>query len=486
MTGRILFVLHAHLPFVRHPEHPRFFEEDWLFEAIEGCYLPLLEVFAGWQRDGIPARVTVSVSPTLLAMWQDRLLQERFRAHLDRRSALRAEELRRLGPDPRFGPLAEAEAERGAKLRAQYEALGGDLAAAFSMCARAGTVELATTAATHPLLPVFQSEPGFVAAQIGAAVRAHAEGFGMAPRTFWSPECGWYSGLDRLLLAEGLRATFVEGRALSGAAFGVDRPVRSPAGVLVFGRDPEVARQVWSRDVGLPGDPRYLDFFRDAAFERSEAAVAPYVLPDGARVPLGLRYHAVTDRRRKDKRPYDPSAAAAAIEEHAARFVAERAAVHDHRARSIRLAPITTAPFDAELFGHWWREGPRFVDRIARLGARRLAWVTPSDLLDLDEPAQVFDPAPGTWGESGDLSTWVGPETAPVFAELLSLCRRLHRRPAFRDPALHARAVRELWLAAASDWPFLIHLGTAKAYAERRMHTHLAAAAALADALEDG
>src|SRR5690606_37000888 len=93
--GYLAFILHAHLPFVRHPEHSYFLEEQWLYEAINETYLPLLRVFEGWLRDGVPARITISLTPPLLEMLRDNLLMERFSRSLAKTLELTYKELDR-------------------------------------------------------------------------------------------------------------------------------------------------------------------------------------------------------------------------------------------------------------------------------------------------------------------------------------------------------------------------------------------------------
>jgi 1,4-alpha-glucan branching enzyme len=83
MQGYLSLILHAHLPFVRHPEHEKFLEETWLFEAITETYVPLLQMMERWQRDGMETRFTLTLTPTLCAMLLDPLLQERYVRHLD-------------------------------------------------------------------------------------------------------------------------------------------------------------------------------------------------------------------------------------------------------------------------------------------------------------------------------------------------------------------------------------------------------------------
>ena len=102
MQGYLSIVLHAHLPFVRHPEHEKFLEESWLFEAITETYLPLVQIVNGWRRDQVDARITLSLSPTLCTMLLDPLLRGRYAKHLDGLIDLAEKEIHRTHWDRAF------------------------------------------------------------------------------------------------------------------------------------------------------------------------------------------------------------------------------------------------------------------------------------------------------------------------------------------------------------------------------------------------
>ena len=496
MKGRVLWALHAHLPYVRHPEHPHFFEEDWFFEALESCYLPLLDVFEGWVRDGIRARFVMSISPPLLAMWQDPVLQTRFRAYLDRRTALWFEERQRNNGDRKI--LAEYEARRVAQARATYERWDGDLVGAFALLAKKGLLELITTAGTHALLPLFAHRPDYIRAQIRAGIVAHTQAFGAPPVGFWLPECGWFEGVDEFLLDAGVRYTFLEGAGFARAKplphCGLWRPAASPKGLMLLGRDPVAARTIWSRDLGYPGDERYLDFHSDETWLLSSEEVDPFRLDSGHRVPLRLRYHRVTDRRSapEDKELYVPERAFEAALEHADAFICEQSVALEAATASLGWPAVTVAPFDAELFGHWWREGPLFLDAMIRRTDHRFIWATGSDLLQQQEPVETIAPAVSTWGEHSDASVWLSSETAWIWPPILDAVEALARtsEKAMRGRPLikraHAQLAREVFLATSSDWPFLIRLKTASSYASERVRTHLHRCDQLVKMLEKG
>jgi len=166
MPGYLSLILHAHLPFVRHPEHEKFLEESWLFEAITETYLPLIQVMEGWLRDGMDTRLTLSLSPTLCAMLLDPLLQDRYERHLHGLGEVAEKELYRTHWDPGLGPLARMYQHRFAQLRDAYLACGRDLVGAFRRFQQLGKLEIITSAATHALLPMLASHPPSVRAQV--------------------------------------------------------------------------------------------------------------------------------------------------------------------------------------------------------------------------------------------------------------------------------------------------------------------------------
>jgi 1,4-alpha-glucan branching enzyme len=113
--GYLALILHAHLPFVRHPEHDEFYEEDWLFEAITETYIPLIEMMQRLVRDCVPFKLTMSITPPLIAMLNDELLRVRYQRHLDRLVALARREADRHREHEKLAELARfyLDLERG-------------------------------------------------------------------------------------------------------------------------------------------------------------------------------------------------------------------------------------------------------------------------------------------------------------------------------------------------------------------------------------
>src|SRR5438477_4780428 len=191
MAGYLALVLHAHLPFVRHPEHEKFLEENWLFEAITESYLPLLRLLEGWQREGMDAPLTLTLTPTLCSMLQDSLLQDRYARHLDQLIELAEKEIQRTHWEKPFHELALFYHDRFRGLREAYRGCAGDLIGQFRRLQDRGRLEIITSAATHALLPLLANHPPSLRAQILTGRDHYRSCFGREPRGIWLPECAY-------------------------------------------------------------------------------------------------------------------------------------------------------------------------------------------------------------------------------------------------------------------------------------------------------
>ena len=480
----LALLLHAHLPFVRHPEHEHFLEEDWLFEAITETYLPLVDLMFRLAEEGVPFRLAMTVTPTLGHMLRDPLLIARYDRYLARLIALTECEARRL--DGAGAEAARFHLLRLFRVRGWWEELERDIIGALEKLQDHG-LELVACAATHGFLPLMDL-PSSVEAQIRLGVAAHREMFGCEPKGFWLPECAYTPGLDTVLAEHGLRWTALDAhgfvRAKPKPRNAVWSPVFMPSGVAAFGRDKESARQVWSAAEGYPGDPNYREFYRDAGWDAPLDAVHPF-LADGERKFTGLKLHRITGSEPKEY--YDRAAAMRAVEKHAAHFVAERAAQLRTLRACMDVPPVIFAPFDAELFGHWWFEGPEFLEAVLRKCAvsSEVPLTTPAEYLAEHDTHQLVQPAASSWGDAGHWGVWLDPENAWIYPLLHAAERRMAELAQTAAP--HARALRqlarELLLAQSSDWAFLMRAGTARDYATQRTRTHLRRFETLADEL---
>ena len=497
--GYLALVLHAHLPFVRHPEREAVLEEDWLFEAITECYLPLLDVFAGWERDGLPWRLSMSLTPTLAAMLDDQLLRERYVHHLEGLIALAEQEMQRTSTDPVFHRLARMYHGRFLRAREQFvEEYRCDLLGALRRFADTGKLELLASAATHGYLPLMHPERAAVRAQIAVGVEAHRRAFGRDPAGFWLPECGYSPPDDEVLADYGIRWFILETHGLLHARprppYAVFTPVYCPtSAVAAFGRDVESSKQVWSATEGYPGDGDYREFYRDIGYDLDWEYLRPW-LKAGVRKHTGIKYYRVTGPTAA-KEPYDPDAAREKAAIHAGNFMFNRQRQVEYLRAHMNRPPIVVAPYDAELFGHWWYEGPQWLDFLVRkltCDQDTLVLITPSEYLDLHPRNPVAQPSMSSWGYNGYSEVWLDGANDWIYPHLHMAARRMRELatdyPA-PDPLTRRalnQAARELLLAQSSDWAFIMKTGTMVEYAVRRTKDHLGRFARLYEQIRAG
>jgi 1,4-alpha-glucan branching enzyme len=457
----LAILLHTHMPYVEgFGTWP--FGEEWLWEAIAGSYLPLLDLL----DQGAP--LTVSLTPVLCDQLEAPGIAERFEAFVEGvRGETHTKDIRGLRESGAEGLARELErcwAEYEARL-ARFRERGGDLLAAFAPHAQW------TSAATHAVLPLLASDAG-VRAQVQVGVDSHrarfapappgggggatrAAGGGLRPTVggwyggFWLPECAHAPHLEPMLEEAGVRACCVELTARHGlGAWQHARVLVGEAGVALIPIDRATIARVWSDD-GYPAHGSYRDYHNHT-----------------------IHHHKPWSN---DGKPYVPELAAVTARAHAAEFVAGALArlrgVNEAAPGELPGGGLLVCALDTELLGHWWYEGVQWLRAVVEECARQGL-----DLVRLDEAAALRDPAPvddgnwgeSTWGQGGDLSTWSGPAVADIaFATRAAELRTL---AAGRD--VGAAALRELLALQSSDWAFMVSRDLAVPYARERFKGH--------------
>jgi 1,4-alpha-glucan branching enzyme len=483
--GYLALVLHAHLPFVREPDQEDSLEQQWLFEAITESYLPLLLVLENLVADGIDFRLTLSITPTLASMLADPLLQSRYLGALERLMELAEKEVVRTRPDARFAPLAEMYRALFARIHDAYvRRFKRNLLEAFRQFQALGHIEIIASAATHAYLPLLAVNSSAVRAQIRVGVEHYRQIFGQSPNGFWLPECGYYPGLDGLLDEQGIRFTILETHGITRAdrrpRYGVHAPIYCPSGVAAFGRDPDCSRQVWSASEGYPGDFDYREFYRDIGYDLDHDYIRPYIHADGTRRNTGIKYYRITGHGGR-KEPYVPEWAERKAETHAEHFLFKGRKQVERLEKLMDRRPLLVAPYDAELFGHWWFEGPRWLDHFIRKTARQdmIRFTTLTEYLQSYPANQVATPSLSSWGYKGFNEVWLNGTNDWIYplvhgaSEMMEDLAARHQPSAGPTSRALNQAARELLLAQASDWAFMINSGTMGDYAARRVRGHL-------------
>ncbi|HEX4004570.1 MAG TPA: 1,4-alpha-glucan branching protein domain-containing protein [Acidobacteriaceae bacterium] len=519
--GTITFSLHAHLPWVlHHGTWPHGLE--WLLEAAAETYLPLLRVLRNLERDGLALKATISLSPVLLEQLAHPTFRAEFPEYLKRKiqAAQEDESYFRQSGDAHFAKTALYWRTLFEQTRTDFEEIGRDIVGEFRRFNDAGLIEVMTCCATHGYLPLLGTDES-IRAQVMTGVATHERHLGRRPRGMWVPECGyrpagrWQAavaphgsgdtwpaferrGVEEMLAEAGIEYFFVDSHlveqsaqftpyatkagggavgtpaALPGATAGarslyqtyvVDGRNARQRPVAIFPRDPLTGIQVWSGERGYPGDAHYLDFHKK-------------------RWPGGHRYWQVTQSNSDMamKTPYDPERAAERVRAHAEHFVGmarealRESADADH-------PPILSALFDAELFGHWWFEGPVWLERVARLMASDevpIALTTASEYLDEQRTEGLLKIREGSWGKNGGNEVWLNEQTAWTWSHIYpaeAKVRAMATEGRWRDSATGKRIAqqmcRELLLLESSDWQFLITTEAARDYAEHRFLTHM-------------
>lgn len=437
--GELAIVLHTHMPYVEgFGTWP--FGEEWLWEAIATCYLPLLDLLDA----GAP--LTLSLTPVLCDQLEAPGVGERFVRFVDEVRRFTHEEdaqgLRAGGHETLARELERSWAEYRHAVE-RFQARGADLLGAF-----ADHVQW-TSSATHAVLPLLVADAA-VRAQVQTGIDSHRARFGAGwGGGFWLPECAHAPYLDPLLADAGVGVTCLEltGRFGLGAPEHL-HPLVGEAGVVFVPIDRATMGLVWSDD-GYPAAGVYRDYHRHTIHHHQPWA--------------------------NDGSAYDHERALASAREHA----------HDFVARTIeRVAAggLAVCALDTELLGHWWYEGAHWLVAVVEECSRQGL-----ELVRLDEAAALRDPlpvndsewAPSTWGKDGDLSTWSGPQVAGMAFEQ----RAAELRVLAAGERASETAVRELLALQASDWPFMVSRELAVPYARERFEGHRER---LKRALDDG
>jgi 1,4-alpha-glucan branching enzyme len=454
--GALAIVLHTHMPYVEgFGTWP--FGEEWLWEALAGCYLPLLDML----DEG--AALTLSLTPVLCDQLEAPGVDERFAAFVqDVRRDTHAEDAAGLRAGGHEQLARELERAWGDYERAleSLRSRGGELLGSFARHAQW------TSSATHAILPLLATDAG-VRLQVQSGVAAHRRRFGEHWRGgFWLPECAYAPWLARALEDAGVRAACVELTNHFGlGAVEHLSPIVTESGVLLVPIDRSTISLVWS-ERGYPASGVYRDYHHHTT-----------------------RHH---NPWSNDGRPYDHAAAQALARGHAADFVTRTL----DRLRGANDAPAADArppggglvvcALDTELLGHWWYEGLTWLRAVVAECERQ-----DLELLRLDDALERYQWSPatvaeddeawltGTWGAGGDLSTWSGPPAA----EMAFAARAGELEVVAAGERAGEAAVRELLALQASDWPFMLSREIAVPYAHERFDGHRQA---LARALDGG
>ncbi|OGL46704.1 MAG: hypothetical protein A2149_00880 [Candidatus Schekmanbacteria bacterium RBG_16_38_11] len=527
IIGSFSFVLHSHLPYVlSHGTWPH--GTDWINEAAAECYIPILNVIRELVEEGISPKMTIGITPVLTEQLSDKSFKEGFKNYLEVKIQA-AEENRKefLSTEKKLlTELAERWCRWYSKILSDFNNVyNEDIVQSFAKFQNECHVEIITCAATHGYLPLL-GEDVAVQAQVKQAISAYKRHYGRHPKGIWLPECAyrprykWRSpldlsetdekntgvvrkGVEEFLSENGIEYFIIDSHLLKGGkAIGIyldryealqvlwsrfagqyqERPeevekspyeiylvsssgaAESKKPVAVFTRDPKTGIQVWSGEHGYPGDGRYLDFHKK-------------------HFPGGHRYWKVTSSKSDlaDKLEYYPEDTEDALTQQSDHFKALIKETLRKYKNSSGKPGILVAPFDAELFGHWWFEGTEWIKRVIRHVAQdpELVLTTCGEYLENNPTTSVITLPEGSWGEGGfhwiwlnEWTKWTWKHIYEAEKEMKELAKEFSNSSDGRIRDVMQQLARELLLLESSDWQFLISTWSARDYAEIRVDRH--------------
>ncbi|MDR1106034.1 MAG: DUF1957 domain-containing protein [Treponema sp.] len=475
----ISIVLNAHLPFIQHDEGALWSrEEQVFFDALSETWLPLLDLLARLDRDNVPFRLGISLSPVLCHLFSDEGLIKKYLDYTDRQIEFGWQEEDRTKGEGDLHSLVKFYVDLAGERRLALMKRGGDILKQLDHYQKKGKVEILATAATGAFLPFLCSSPEAVQAQLEAGLASYRRNFGKYPLGFWLPECGWTAALDEHLRANNLGYTIVESHALvfgnPPAEKGTFYPVKTPSGIFVLGRDFGAAGKFRASSL------LYRDNSRDAGYDLPAGMLGPFLSANGERSGTGYRYYGGSAG--KDQRQlYDPGAARRQAAGDARRFLDESAARLGAAAAMMKERPVSLCVFNADDFGRFWYEGPVFIEALFREGARRddLQFMNPAEFLYREESSfQTVTPGFSSGGINGYAQTWLDASNDWIYRHLFraagrmtEMAERFSDDSGLRERALN-QAARELLLAQAADWPKMMYEGDS-AFARGRIEEHL-------------
>ncbi len=503
-NGYFLFVLHSHIPYVlKHGEWPH--GEYWLFEAAAETYIPLLQMLERIKNKGKKTKITIGLTPVLLEQLRSEYFKEKFNEYLEFKISLIEKdktEFESKGESDKISLSLLWEKFYNDLYHLFNFVYGKDIVLQFKKFQDSGNIEILTSAATHAYLPLLGYDNN-VRAQIKAGIETYIRHFGKKPSGIWLPECAYRpegqwrnpvtgeeffrKGIDKILVEEGIMYTFIDSPNLNNASlfnqysqsninpqdFKYNKtpflPYKLKSGLTLFVRDHKTGVQVWDKRFGYPGDGYYLEFHKQ-------------------KDTSGIKYWRITDSSFDlgQKQLYNPEKAKERVKENSEHFARLITDILTDFRKTHNKTGILVSPFDAELFGHWWFEGPMWLEKVIENLSiiDGIEPATPSTIIKQfkNSDMETINLKEGSWGENNDHSVWLNNETRWTWEKLYKVERdfirflKLHKAKIKKDLTLYEilrEGAKALVITEASDWQFLIHKNSAIDYVTQRFTTHL-------------
>ena len=489
----LLFIFHAHVPYIRHDDENEPLEATPLYEMLSYGFLPFLRMCSCLDADAVPFKCALVISPLLCEMLESPLCQERYGAYLERNIAFAQQELKQAAGLPREALVRKYFEFLTLNWEDFHVRYKKDILSGINFFADKGCIELLATSATPCFFPFYQNMPESLTAQIEQGLNSFREHFEAAPSGFWLPSMGYDTGLDSIIKSYGLDYTVLESQSFLFAdrppVNGVFSAAIGESGLSFLGKDSVACADIAHPETGFYLHPDYLDTDKDAGFELDGEALLPLFDVKKGRRATGFCYH------RRDGGGYDAAAGALQAEQDAERFLANRDAVLTEAAGLLDTDPLcSVSVLPLRFLGKTWREGMSWLESVFRKLAQRrdIQCALPTEYLKKVRRIQSINPFYASNLPSGyadelinSSNDWMFPRIQKATERMIDLAGRFPDDQGLKERMLNL-AAKELLLAQSTDWPLMADAQVSAEYAAVQCKEHLATFTDVYDSLGSG
>ena len=474
-NNKFVFILDAHFPYIPNAAQGGI-EEGKLFDSVSYTYLPMIRMCENLKKS-VPFKMGIVFEAALCEMLADNSFQERYRKHIDCKIEFAKKELERCSGCEKTKKLIQFNLKTFSDDKRIFEECGGNILKKIDALSQDGFIEILATTATSCFLPLFESVPEAISAQIEMGRINFRRHFSSVPSGFWLPALAYKEGLDEIIRRYGYAYTLVETRSFLLAdkppPAGVFAPAAADNGLLFLASDACACRSVYGETDSFSSNPVYMDAENDVGFKLPEHYLSSVFNISKGRRPTGFRYWAKGD----GEPVYDIEKAKAQIEEDAKTFVDARIAALNS-ARDITGLPSAVSVFlcSSDFLGKKWCEGIMWIEHVFRL-------ISESDLIEAVLPVQaayiskqVYTVKPffSSLFDSGYAAELLTSKTDWMYRHMLKMTERMvnltemfPHATGLKERVLNA-AAREILLMQAYYWPLYGAEMELKDFAENR------------------